>query len=290
MMGRLVSRLRWIVLAIVVAFPVSAHADAVDDSFALGNEAAARQDWEAAAQHYEEAAALLPGRSSLLSYNLGTAYAQLGDLGRATYHLRRALDFRGGPTTEITEAARSNLETVRRRVELSAATNGTRVDRPETWWDLFVEALEAPGVGWLALVSGWAFLVVLWVHRRRGLAGRSRSVTGATLVVLGLCYLVPGLLHAWAERADRENPEAIVLGAQVDAREGPGNHRAVEFSLQGGARVRIVERTPGWMRVRLPGGIEGWVPEQTIGELGRPKGSALAPQRRAAKPDVSKGG
>jgi hypothetical protein len=254
--------------------PSVARADAVDDSLVAGNEAAAAGQWESAVEHYEDAAAVFPQRSALLSYNLGTAYANLGDLGRATYHLERALDFRGGPTTEIAEAARANLDTVRRRVELQATTTGNRVDRPETWWDLFVEALEAPGVGWLALVAGWAFLIVLWVHRRRALLGKSRSVTAATLVVLGACYAGPGLLHGWADRANRENPTAIVLGAQVDARDGPGNHRGVEFGLQGGARVRVVERTPGWMRVRLPGGIEGWVPEQTIGLLDRTKGPA----------------
>lgn len=283
----------WVTSTVVLVgllTPVSVRADAVDDSFTQGNEAAVAKDWAAAIGHYEEAAALLPGRSALVSYNLGTAYANRGDLGRATYHLERSLDFRGGPTTEIVEAARTNLDTVRRRVELAATTADARVDRPETWWDLVVEALEARGVGWLALVCGWVFLGVLWVHRRRGSAGRSRSVTGAALIVLGLCYAVPGLLHAWAERADRENPEAIVLDAQVDAREGPGNHRAVEFALQGGARVRIVERTPGWARVRLPGGIEGWVPEQTVGELGRPKGLGLARDVQGASSTASQGG
>jgi hypothetical protein len=272
----------WVALgvlgAILAATP--ARADAVDDSFARGNEAAAAKDWDTAIEHYEQAAALLPQPSALVSYNLGTAYARRGDLGHATFHLERALDFRGGPTTQIAEAARANLETVRRRVELQATTGNARVDRPQTWWDLFVEALEARGVGWLALVSGWAFVVVLWVHRRRGRLGQSRSVTAATLAVLGFCYAVPGLLHAWASRAERENPEAIVLGAQVDAREGPGQHRAVEFAVQGGARVRVVERAPGWMRIRLPGGIEGWVPDPSVGRLDR--GYPSPPTRTAA--------
>ena len=98
------------------------------------------------------------------------------------------------------------------------------------------------------------------------------GITRATLVVLGICYLVPGVLHGWAIRAEGRNPEAIVLDAQVDAREGPGQHRKVEFTLQGGARVRIVDRAPGWQLIRLPGGVTGWVPEQTTGRIDAPRG------------------
>jgi hypothetical protein len=264
------SRWTWTLWAILVLFvPGAARADAIDDRFAEGNAAAAAGDWDAAVRSYEAAAALFPGRSSLLSYNLGTAYAQLDDLGRATFHLEQASDFRGAPTAELLESARTNLSRVRRRVELLATTHGTRVDRPQTWWDLFVDALEAPALRWMSLLSGWAFLAVLWTHRRRARVGGATSVLGATLVVLGLLYAVPGVLHGWAVRADREQPEAIVLEARVDARDGPGTHRSVEFSLQGGARVRVTERSPGWARVRLPGGIDGWVPEQTVAELGR---------------------
>lgn len=254
----------------LVAFlvvPFAASADEVDAHFSAGNAAAMASDWDTAVGEYERAATLLPQRSALVSYDLGTAYAHRGDLGRATYHLRRAMDFRAGPTTEVLESARHNLGVVRRRVELQATASGTMVDRPETWWDLVVEALRAPGIGWLSLVSGWAFLGAFFVHRRRGLAGRSTTVTGAISLVLAVCFVLPGALHALAIRADRTAPVAIVLDERVDAREGPGSHRKVELTLQGGAQVRIVDRTPGWVHVRLPGGIAGWVPEHTIGEL-----------------------
>ena len=218
-----------------------------------------------------------------MSYDLGTAYAHVGELGRATYHLRRAMDFRSGATAEVVESARHNLGVVRRQVELQATSSGALVDRPETWWDLVVEALRAPGIGWMALVSGWGFLGALFVHRRRKLAGRSTAVSGAVSIVLAVCYVVPGILHASALRADRTAPVAIVLDQRVDAREGPGSHRKVEFSLQGGAQVRIVDRAPGWTRVRLPGGIEGWVAEQTVGELDATRPGVGTLRRDAAR-------
>jgi Bacterial SH3 domain len=251
--------------------PAPARADAVDDAFARGNTAAEAGDWDTALAAYEQAASLLPERSAVLSYDLGTAYLHRGDLGRATFHLRRALDWRGGPTTELVESARHNLAIARRRADLQATSSGAKIDRPETWWDLVVEALRAPGVGWSSLVAGWLALALglLWTRSRRRRGGKARStVLGAVLIVLSSIYIGLGVLHGLALRADRTAPEAIVLEDLVDARDGAGHHRPVTFRLQGGARVRVVAQSPGWVRVRLPGGLEGWVRDDAIGELG----------------------
>lgn len=271
------SRVAALLLAVAVAaWAPTARADAVDDAFRVGNEAASSGDWQRAIEHYEEATMLLPSANSALSYNLGTAYAHAGQLGRATYHLVTALDLVGGPTAEIAEAARLNLGVVRSRAELKAIASGAQIDRPQTWWDVTVDALRAPLVGWIAIVCGWMFVGLVAVLRSRGAAGRSRrlgassgGVMGAVLLVLGVVYLGPGLLHGLVVRANRTTPPAVVLADQVDAREGPGGHRSTVFVVQGGARVRIVDRTPGWAHVRLPGGLEGWVPRDAVAELGR---------------------
>lgn len=257
------------VMAVVVAtlWPGTAMADAVDEAFVRGNEAAAEADWDAAIEAYEQADALLPEPSAVLSYDLGTAHLQRGDLGKATFYLRRALDWRGGPTTELAESARYNLAIARRRAELVATNESAKIDRPGTW-DLVVEALVAPGVGWSALVAGWLALVVLWIRRRRRAAGRIPGpVLGVALIVLGIVFLLLGSLHGLALRADRTSPEAVVVAPLVNARDGAGNHRPISFRIQGGARVRVLDRSPGWRKVRLPGGLEGWVPEDTVGML-----------------------
>ena len=66
--------------AIMLLLPQPARADSVDEAFARGNAAAERGDWSTAVIAYREADALLPHGSSILSYNLGTAYLHAGDL------------------------------------------------------------------------------------------------------------------------------------------------------------------------------------------------------------------
>ena len=254
-----------LVAALSLAGP--ARADVVDEAFARGNAAAATGDLQAAVSAYEEAERLLPGRSALLSFNLGTAYAQLGEVGLATYHLRRALQGQAQASEDVAAAAQRNLGIVRQRLEIAAAAAGAQVDRPETWRDALLAAVGSPGFGWLALGAGWLTLLV-WLLRGR-LGGRAPGgVVGSVIGVLVAIYLVVGGLHGYAVRAESEAPQAIALPAKLEVREGPGNHRKALFVVQGGSRVRIVDRGSGWLRIRLPDGLEGWAPQASLGELG----------------------
>lgn len=253
-----------VMLMAVAAGP--ARADVVDEAFARGNRAAEAGDFRAAVEAYEEAERLLPGTSALLSYDLGTAYAQLGEVGLATYHLRRALRAQAQANAEVAAAAQRNLGIVRQRAEVAALANGAQIDRPETWRDALLAAVGAPEFGWLALGAGWLALLVVLLRARLG--GRAAGgVLGSVIGVLVAIYLVVGGLHGYAVRAEIEAPQAIALPAKLEVREGPGPHRKVLFVVQGGSRVRIVDRGSGWLRVRLPDGLEGWAPQADLGEL-----------------------
>ena len=124
-------------------------------------------------------------------------------------------------------------------------------------------------VCWLALVAGWLALVTWFLRGRLG--GRAPGgVVGSVIGVLVAIYLVIGGLHGYAVRAESDAPQAIALAAKLEVREGPGSHRKALFVVQGGSRVRIVDRGSGWLRIRLPDGLEGWAPQAELGELRTP--------------------
>jgi SH3-like domain-containing protein len=110
-------------------------------------------------------------------------------------------------------------------------------------------------------------------------------VSGALALVLGVVFVVGAGVHAISLRADTTTPRAIALDRKLEVREGPGTHRKVSFVLQGGSRIRIVDRSPGWSRIRLEGGLEGWVPEASLGRLDAT--DAAAAGIRAPAPAVS---
>lgn len=253
--------------ALVFGMPGQVRADAVDDAFARGNELARAGDWAAAIEEYEQARKLLPGRSALLSYNLGTAYAHVGETGLATFHLRRAVQRDAEPSDEIVEAARRNLGILQRRAELDAASAGAQISPPESWWDRVGVALAAQGMGWLTLVCGWMAVLLLVVRTLRTRAGKGAPAANALALVLGAIFLLGGSVHALAAWSDEGAPRAIALDTKLEVREGPGKHRKISFVLQGGSRVRVVDTSPGWSKIRLDGGLVGWVPERAVGRL-----------------------
>ena len=76
-------------------------------------------------------------------------------------------------------------------------------------------------------------------------------------------------------------PEQVRKGV-AEVREGPGRHRPVAFQLQGGSSARVVEASSGWTKIRVEGGLEGWVEDATLGRLTseRSAGSAETAEKR----------
>lgn len=258
-------------LAMPLAIPSHARADVVDDAYAAGSEAALAGNWTAAIEHWQHALELLPGRSAQLDYDLGTAYANIGEIGRAIYHFERALQPEARPTVEIAEAARRNLGIVRRKAETQAEIHDARISRQPTSWDLAVDVLAGRALAWISLVSAYLTVVVVAYRRfRRSDAASGESpggVSGALALVFALVFLIGGGLHALAIATKDEHPDAIALDAIVEVREGPGSHLPVAFELQGGSHVRVLDERSGWVRVRLPGGLEGWAKGEAVARL-----------------------
>lgn len=262
-----------VLLVVLLLTPGGVRADAVDDAYREGNAAAERGDWEAAVAAYEQARSILPGRSAPLSYDLGTAHAHLGELGHATFHLRQALA--AEPDAAVREAARRNLGIVRRRMELQAAMEGAQISPPDDWRDRLRAALAAPWLGLLGLVLGWSGVALMLVRRRLPEDTRLRGTLGVLALAAMIAFGIGSIAHGWALWSSA-GEEIIVLPRVAAVREGPGRHRPVAFQLQGGSSARVVETSSDWTKIRVEGGLEGWVEDATLGRLASERSAGSA--------------
>lgn len=191
-----------------------------------------------------------------LYYNIANAYMLQGDIGRAVLNYRRAQRFTPGDANIA-----ANLAAARSRVATRiASSTEDRVKRTLLFWhyDLsaparFVVFAGAFGAMWLLALLRLIGVVPRGVWWGIGPLALTWSASIASLVV--------------EQRERGLAADAVVVAEQVVGRKGP-DASAYEPSftepLSAGVEVRIVERRPRWILVRLPDGRETWMPESAI--------------------------
>jgi tetratricopeptide (TPR) repeat protein len=257
---------RWGLAGILVgalcaaATPVAA----ANASFASGNEAYQSGDYQEAVRQYE---ALVTGglRHEALYYNLGNAYYRLAareddKLGRAIYNYERALRVDPG-----FDDARFNLEVAREAVAGKIADRLEEAERDPAWVRIVTSLSIAQLTSAFLVVD--VVLFALLIALRFMTAGFARTGVLVAVIFAALTGAVVGGL-LWGHIYFLERVEvAIVLPDEAPLREGPAQLQSDRGQVHAGLRVHVVARDPGWVRVRLANGHEGWLPDATLGEL-----------------------
>jgi tetratricopeptide (TPR) repeat protein len=192
-----------------------------------------------------------------LYYNLGDAYFKAGDLGRAILNYRRAqrlLPRDGDVAANLKLARAQTLD----RIEIEDEGAVVEMVRRLIGWTTLEEAAVAALTLW-TILCGLGIGAILWQRRRRVLLYLGGTV--ALLLLLGVLSIGIKLLD------ERRQPPAVVVAAEVDVRSGPGENYLTEFTLHAGAEVRLVERRGDWVRIALPGDLQGWAPSDAVAEL-----------------------
>lgn len=191
-----------------------------------------------------------------LEFNLGNAYMQAGDLGRAiARYLAAERDLPGDADLA------GNLAQARSRVASSFDRSGSTVlvDSVARAWHL-VPAGARQAIFWSAWIAFWALLAVrLAVGPATSAA--ARAVLPAALWTAGVAGALFGGSLLADEALRRMNPKAVLVEQGVVLRKGNGDGFEPAFaeSLGPGVECTVLEERPGWLRVELPDGRTGWV-------------------------------
>ena len=191
-----------------------------------------------------------------LEFNLGNAYMQSGDLGRAiARYLAAERDLPGDADLA------GNLAQARSRVASSFERSGgtVLVDSVARAWHV-VPAGARQAIFW----SGWvAFWILLAARLAIGPAtsAAARAALAAFLWTTGLAGAIFGGSLLADEALRRMNPRAVLVEQGVVLRKGNGDgfEQAFAETLGPGVECTVLEERPGWLRVELPDGRTGWV-------------------------------
>ena len=191
-----------------------------------------------------------------LEYNLGNCYLQLGDVGRAILHYRRAERL-----IPADPRLADNLKLARSRC-LTTIRPTRRTDVLRTIFFLHYDLAWADRarIAVALYVAMW-FLLIL----RRLTARRSAAVLAMLCGLIAVSLLVSMGASRWS---DRNAPAGVITSMDVVAHKGPGTGygRQFEQPLQPGVEFVRRDQRGGWWLIALPDGKTGWV-ESSSAEL-----------------------
>ena len=221
--------------------------------FAQGNDAYAREDYAGAREAYQKLLDHGFGGEDVL-FNLGTASLAEGDLGAAVLYLERARRANGSSSD-----VEANLAVARSR-QLDQVV-GASLDEPLL--ERLVMATSTRKVGWSFLVT-WDLGLLLLLLRRLGWHRTAFTLGGLSTFVFGLAI---GLLLAAHLYVRETVSHAVVMARTLAARELPKDSAKASFEVHSGLKLRLLERSGKYVKVRLPNGLEGWTELSGLAEI-----------------------
>ncbi len=243
-------------LTVFVFLPfVAVYPATPDELMQQANQAYINETFHEAIELYEQILEM-QWESATLYYNLGNAYYQIGQPGKAILNFERA--HRLSPNDD---AILHNLRVVRSRItdKMEPLPQLFFID----WRDQFVQ---------LQTTDGWARTIVILIILLTVLVAlffimKTRVYKKLTLS-LGLVVVL--LLVASLYAANRQyylnhvRLEAIVMSPRATAKSAPSERAIDLFVIHEGTKVYLTSDVMDWYEVRLPNGNVGWIRKSAL--------------------------
>ena len=193
-------------------------------------------------------------RNSKLYYNLGNAYYQLDDIGRAILNYRKAKLLDPGDAN-----VQRNLEYSRatRKDKLASSGEGQVVETLLFWHYDF-----APDTRTRLFAGAWLGFWLVLLLRLLGKAWVPREIAIGFGAAAALLF--GSLTYEAIE--DRRTTAGVVIAPDTVARQGDGRTYEASFEdpLHAGAEFQVLEERPDWYRVELPDGRLCWLAARDV--------------------------
>lgn len=237
------------VLLVTVLVSVAGLAQ-TDNWFEEGNAAYSEGDYEQALTLYGNIADS-GVESAELYYNMGNTYYKMRQYPMAILFYEKALKL--NPSDED---IRTNLEIA--NLAVVDKINVLPQSFLERWWNSLKSSLSADGWAWVSVIAFALFLICLFVFlmaRRTGL--RKAGFFVGLLVTVGLALSVIFAVEKYQDRSRHD--EAIVMTPTVTVKSSPSENSVDLFVLHEGAKVRIMDQSNGWNKIKIADGSVGWL-------------------------------
>jgi tetratricopeptide (TPR) repeat protein len=239
--------------------PVSNEKRTFGENFNLGTKSYQEKRYDEAVQYFKNALELEPESAAVLT-DLGLTYYQLQKKGLAIAYFRKALFI--DPSLPTASAA---LKFALSQLEVKEIPH-----QIEAYEKLRSNVLNSISLGALHLLtalflftSGFLWLR-FWGRRRKALdTDEAPPPIPAIGILLALGFLA-SLTLTLLKIYDLSIPRATIIADKVNAQMAPGDGQNSLFELYAGFEVLLNNTAPGWTQVSYPGGLTGWVKNDSL--------------------------
>jgi tetratricopeptide (TPR) repeat protein len=222
--------------------------------FVEANDAYYKGDLAGAQSRYQKLIDAGLGGPDVL-FNLGTAHLAANQLGPAILYLERA------SRLSDDDDIGANLAVAKER-QVDQVIGAETVAIPFT--QRVAEAIDERTVSIAFLVTWYLGFAIAWLTSRRS---SGRVLPGLVAALLLLVGALLGSALAVTAHVKSTVEEAIVMPDVARVREFPGDSAKVSFEVHAGLKVRIMETSGRYARVRLPNALEGWTEKEGLVSL-----------------------
>lgn len=193
--------------------------------------------------------------SDWLYYNLGNAYYKLRDLPSAILYYEKA------------SKLNPNDEDIKKNLEIA---NSQIIDKIEplpqlflkNWWNAFYTMVNADTWAWISM-SFFAILLVmlfLFLTTSHGLKKFSFFMGLLSLLFTLAAFGLASQKYYYTQQTN----EAIIFTPTITVKSSPGATSVDLFVLHAGTKVRLLDKTVGWNKIRIANGSVGWLPDESM--------------------------
>lgn len=243
---------RWIIAflwvgIIGITMSLGQSSDDADGAYLRGDFARAIELYEAVIQNNRHGEV-----NYTVYFNLGHAYSQIGNWGKAMVNYQRAhrLNPRDGDIINRINTIRTNrpdgfLDETRLWAQIAQLTGLF------TLWELELVSLIIWSMTWILGIIWWRY------------SSYRRFIRYPLLVMIAITWVVVSLTISRVHY-ESSRPLAVVTTLTTNVLSGAGIDYLTMFSLSDGAELRILEQSGIWAKIELPDGRMGWVRISTI--------------------------
>jgi hypothetical protein len=200
------------------------------------------KDYGAATKHLiKHKMDLDPG---LFHYNLGTVHSKSGNLAAGRYHLEKALKH-----NFINTKILNNIDFVEKNLNISDLSNSKKLSDRTIDFSLRYSAEAYFGMSMIFLLA-----VIFCIKKK---------IIQKTLfaVLFALLALIPITM----QQIYLKKINYAILLKDSDVREGPSAVFTSKTSIQAGSKVVVGEFESGWVYIKYPIELSGWLKRSTLG-------------------------